>query len=391
MKFRASLSKRGLAPVVTAVIILSAVSIMGATMVSFSNMKLVKNQQDLESSFSEKLNLLNEDLYIENVWFGGPPSNPSKFSNVTVVNIGDVGMNIIDISYVNHSDNKILASFPVYDGFAKQKEVKTFEQAFEWSHETRIDVIINTERGSSFIAAERWIDDKDSDLDTIFDSVDNCPTVSNVLQADWNLDGVGDLCDDDDDAIRDNIEALFGTGGIDYFGGDLVYISVFSDSSFEIKLKESSGNQFFIFELPPLTQGHLGTTTLDLTISPSSQIPWALVEWGELPVGLTKSITIPIPITTSKDAVCITDSDLPPRPETKTQIKGFPSCSFGILYPTTVGPPGNSAINPESGLLNTIIRNADNTLTISGLEHTFLTFSNDNDMKRVKNTFHKRR
>ena len=146
MKFRASLSKRGLAPVVTAVIILSAVSIMGATIVSFSNMKLVKNQQDLESSFSEKLNLLNEDLYIENVWFSGPPSNPSKFSNITVVNIGDIGMNIIDITYVNHSDNKILASFPVYDGFAKQKEVKTFEQAFEWSHETRIDVIINTNR-----------------------------------------------------------------------------------------------------------------------------------------------------------------------------------------------------------------------------------------------------
>jgi len=389
MKFRVNLSKRGLAPVVTAVIILSAVSIMGATVVSFSNNNLVMHQQDLESSLSENLNLLNEELFIENVWFAGPPSNPSKFSNVTVVNIGDIGLNVINIKYVDHSDNKILASFPVYDGLAKQKEVKTFEQAFDWSYETRIDVIVTTERGSSFIAAERWIDDKDSDLDSIFDSVDNCPLVSNVAQTDSNSDGVGDACDADGDAIRDNIEALFGVGGIDYSGGDLVYIAIFSDLSIEIKLKESTGNQFFIFELPPGTQ--TTGTAIELDIQPSSQIPWASVKEAVLPVGLTKTLTIPIPITTSKDAVCITDDDPPPRPVTKTQLKGISSCSFGILYPTTVGPPGNSAINPDTGLLNTIIRNADNTLTISGLEHTFVTFFNDNDVEKIKSTFHKRR
>jgi len=374
------------------VIILSAVSIMGATVVSFSNMKLVKNQQDLESSFSEKLNLLNEDLYIENIWFAGPPSNPSKYSNVTVVNIGDVGMNIIDIKYVDHSNNKILASFPVYDGLTKQKEVKTFEQAFDWSYETRIDVIINTERGSSFIAAERWIDDKDSDLDTIFDSVDNCPSVSNVSQTDSNSDGVGDACDADSDAIRDNIEALFGAGGIDYpsTGVELVYIAVFSDSSFEIKLKASNSDQFFIFELPPGTQ--TTGTAIELDIQSSSQGPWASVEEAVLPAGLTKSLTIPLPPTTSRDGICITDDDPPPKPFAKTQLRDLQPCNdFGILYPITVGPPGNSGTNPDTGLLNTVIRNADNTLTISGLEHTFLYFFNDNDMKKVKSTFHKRR
>jgi len=169
-----------------------------------------------------------------------------------------------------------------------------------------------------------------------------------------------------------------------------MYIVVFSDSSIEIKLKASNSDQFFIFKFPPgtITTG----VAIELDIASSSQGPWASVEEADLPAGLTKTLTIPLPPTTSRDAICITDDDPPPRPFTKTQIKNLQPCNdFGILYPLTIGPPGNSGINPDTGLLNTIIRNADNTLTISGLEHTFVTFSNDNDMKRVKSAFHKRR
>jgi hypothetical protein len=39
----------------------------------------------------------------------------------------------------------------------------------------------------------------DGDHDGLYDSIDNCPGVRNLAQADFNGDGVGDKCDDNDD------------------------------------------------------------------------------------------------------------------------------------------------------------------------------------------------
>ncbi|MCB0760423.1 MAG: thrombospondin type 3 repeat-containing protein [Flavobacteriales bacterium] len=51
--------------------------------------------------------------------------------------------------------------------------------------------------------------DEDTDGDGIFDCVDNCPAVANFDQADWNSDGIGDVCQDfDNDGINDNFEIL---------------------------------------------------------------------------------------------------------------------------------------------------------------------------------------
>jgi len=179
---------------------------------------------------------------------------------------------------------------------------------------------------------------------------------------------------------------LFGSFGINYLSEELVYVTVFSDFSIDIKLKESGGDQFFIFEFPPGTQDN--GTPVELDINPSQQNPWALVNDAVLPAGLTKTLTMPLPPATTNDAVCITDDAA--TPEAKTQIKNFSTCTFGILYPTSIGPPGNSAINPDTGLLNTVIKNSDGTITISGLKHTFVTSSYDNEMDKVRYAVNRR-
>ena len=54
--------------------------------------------------------------------------------------------------------------------------------------------------------------DTDSDGDGVFDVNDNCPVLSNELQADFDADGLGDACDldDDDDGMSDAYENLNG-------------------------------------------------------------------------------------------------------------------------------------------------------------------------------------
>lgn len=52
----------------------------------------------------------------------------------------------------------------------------------------------------------------DSDGDGIYDCFDNCPSVANADQADWNTDGIGDTCQDSDgDGLSDALELSNGT------------------------------------------------------------------------------------------------------------------------------------------------------------------------------------
>src|SRR5574341_595776 len=69
-------------------------------------------------------------------------------------------------------------------------------------------------------------DPDDSDNDTVLNDVDNCPSVYNPAQGDFDTDNVGDACDDDDsDGYTDVAEfgtPLCGNGGNDdgaVFGG----------------------------------------------------------------------------------------------------------------------------------------------------------------------------
>jgi hypothetical protein len=57
----------------------------------------------------------------------------------------------------------------------------------------------------------------DVDTDLVPDGIDNCPTVANASQLDFDLDSVGDACDDDDDndGLVDTAEESLGTDPLD--------------------------------------------------------------------------------------------------------------------------------------------------------------------------------
>ena len=71
----------------------------------------------------------------------------------------------------------------------------------------------DTRTGYGLIQADKALQYFDSDADGVLNSNDNCPTIANPNQLDNDSDGLGDVCDpdDDNDGLTDVEEAALGT------------------------------------------------------------------------------------------------------------------------------------------------------------------------------------
>ncbi len=139
--------RRGLATVVTTAILIAAVSIMGVMLVGWSNTNLITQQTNLESSFNDKMNKLNEDLLVENIWFGTSPN----IVNVTLNNVGSVGFNVTNIYIKNSTDT---LSFSFIDGGMSPSNSYSIQETYNWNSGETVDFSIITDRGNIFTAQE---------------------------------------------------------------------------------------------------------------------------------------------------------------------------------------------------------------------------------------------
>lgn len=139
--------RRALSTVVSSAIIMSAVSIMGVMLVGWSNSNLFTQQANIESSFNEKMNKLNEDLIIENIWFG---NNPNAV-NVTLNNVGYVGLNVTAIKIQNSTDTLV---FSITNGGMPPGGDYSFNGTFNWNAGEPTDFTITTNRGNYFTSQE---------------------------------------------------------------------------------------------------------------------------------------------------------------------------------------------------------------------------------------------
>ncbi len=144
--------RRGLAGVVTGAILISAVAIMGVTLVSWANTNLFTKQAILEASFNEKMNKLNEDLLVEHIWFGGIPSGCTKcIVNMTLNNVGTVGLNVTNIEIKNSTDVLYLT---ITDGGIVSGDDYSIQESFAYDPNETTDFLIITNRGNIFTAQE---------------------------------------------------------------------------------------------------------------------------------------------------------------------------------------------------------------------------------------------
>lgn len=137
-------TKRGLSNIVTGAILLSAVAVMGVMVVEWANTNLAEHQQGLDSTLSDNFNKINENMLIEHIWFSTGPS-----MNITMNNIGTVGLNVTKIE-IKNINSLVTSSFTYNNGGIVPGGTLSLEETFSWVANTPYAVTITTERDSQF-------------------------------------------------------------------------------------------------------------------------------------------------------------------------------------------------------------------------------------------------
>ncbi len=139
--------RRALATVVSTGILLSAVAVMGSMMTAWSNSIFANEQNELNEVYSEGVNKLNEFLIIEHVWFGNETNAPNKFINLTLSNVGNVGLNVTKITLNNSIDKTDML---ITDGGIVQNDNISKSIRYNWTATDPIQVSITTEKGTLY-------------------------------------------------------------------------------------------------------------------------------------------------------------------------------------------------------------------------------------------------
>ena len=137
-------TRRALSSIVASAILLTATVLTGSGMVTWSNSSLASYETALSNTFSTNVNKLNENLSIENVWFG---TSPSKFLNVTTTNTGTIGVNVTQISLKTSTTTTDIPF--THSGIVPQKQNST-KIIYNWQSGNPIQITITTARGTIF-------------------------------------------------------------------------------------------------------------------------------------------------------------------------------------------------------------------------------------------------
>ena len=146
--------RRAIANVVTSGIILSAVSIMGVMMLGWSQTNIATQQQEMTEVFDTRMNKINEDLVFENIWFATPAGDMiDNHLNVTVANIGILGLNITSIQVTNTTGtNNTALGYTYTDAGVVTGNSITLNTTYHWQSADELDVRIFTDRGNQLLS-----------------------------------------------------------------------------------------------------------------------------------------------------------------------------------------------------------------------------------------------
>lgn len=137
-------TRRGLSSIVTGAILLSAVAVMGLLVVTWANTNLTAHQKNLDDTVTTNFNKVNEKMFIEHIWFGSGPS-----MNITMNNIGTIGINVTKIQITNMTSSKTY-EFKHTNGGIKPGGVLSLKENFGWTTKIPYNIVVFTGRDSQF-------------------------------------------------------------------------------------------------------------------------------------------------------------------------------------------------------------------------------------------------
>ncbi len=142
-------NRRGLGTIVTTALMLTTVAVLGTAVVSWSNGNLKTYEAILSTTSSSNTNKINEFLTIENVWFCKTTCPPTiaPAVNVTLTNLGNIGLNVTDIRLVTATKN---LDYPIKNASIKQGKSYSWQTNYAWNSQQPINIYVTTARGSIF-------------------------------------------------------------------------------------------------------------------------------------------------------------------------------------------------------------------------------------------------
>jgi len=134
-------TQRALSELPSAAILLFAVAVMGIFLLTWSNQTMSLGAMELTDTFDGSINRLSEEVIIEHIWFG-TDAGSTKFVNVTLSNVGTVGITLTEIEFVNSTDtHTITMSQDVFPD-----RTYSIVEEYVWTSGTPVDVTVTTAR-----------------------------------------------------------------------------------------------------------------------------------------------------------------------------------------------------------------------------------------------------
>jgi len=129
---------------------------MGVMLLGWSQTSILEQKQEMDEVFNTRMNKINEDLLYENIWFASPAGiMTDNHVNVTVSNIGILGLNVTQIQITNVTGtNNTELNYPFTDGGIVTSQSMSFNVTYPWDSADELDFIIFTDRGNQFTSQE---------------------------------------------------------------------------------------------------------------------------------------------------------------------------------------------------------------------------------------------
>ncbi len=137
-------TQRALSEIPSAAMLMFAVAVLGIFLLSWSNQTLNLSAMELTDSYDNKINRLSEEILIDQVWFGTGSSN--KFVNVTLTNIGTIGITLTEIELVNSTDTHTITT----SQNLLPRDTYSIEEVYVWTSDDAVDVTVITARENHY-------------------------------------------------------------------------------------------------------------------------------------------------------------------------------------------------------------------------------------------------